>query len=171
MPITPSLVIFYLEWAGVRLLSLPSQRVKPQRIRAFWPAEYSQDRFQVLEFRTMGLAKIPSPPPHEVSLMDEILVLPNLCGDIVTRRILHARLLVIPLNGRYLYPWPRIADRLGVSVWIAKRRHRNGIDEICEKIPNNTVEKLNAGISGSFSIPSTNPFPRRLTPLPVIARS
>ena len=120
----------WLEWAGQRLVALPANGIRPARPRVFWP-DYAQDRFQVLEFRgKIGLSmRAAAPAASEIPFVDEILLLPNACAKIPSRRVLHARALINPLNGRNLYNWTVLAERLHMDRRSVKRLHERALEE------------------------------------------
>jgi hypothetical protein len=140
----PLTLRIWLEWAGGKLLALPTPRIKPKKLRAWWPIEYNQDLHEVLEFRPGASFSLRSAAPNaqEITYMDRILTLPNLCGCYEYRWILHARSLVYPFTGRYIYPWQRIADTKGISRQTAISWHKKGLIEVCKKIPIEDVQYL-----------------------------
>lgn len=75
----------------------------------------------------------PPPPADEITIVDEILILPNVCSNIQIRKVLHIRSLIRPLNGSYLYNWTRVAKLLHVDRGTVKRWHRKGLNEVVEK--------------------------------------
>jgi len=139
----PETLRLWLEWAGGKLLALPAGKLRPQKIRALWP-EYAQDPFEVLYFRPKESlsVRLAAPTAEEIPLMDRIMVLPNLCDDIRFRRVLHARSLVYPYNGRYLYPWTRLANVMHISRITARTWHQKGLTSVCCMIPGNERREI-----------------------------
>lgn len=146
--ITPEELKHWLEWAGIRLVAMPTQRMKPKLPRAFWP-EYSQDKFQTLEFRPNITLRALAPSRDEIPIMDEILSLPNTCTRVEVRRILHKRALINPVRGTYVYSWREIADILDMKQSAAKRLHREGLVEAARKADPGRVYRIRA-----FTAPS-----------------
>lgn len=134
----PQTLIVWLEWAGIRLIAMPGGRVGPADYRVFWP-DYGQDRFQILHHRAPSAVRVAPPDGRQISIVETILLLPNLCEKPVVRRVLHARSLLHPANMRHLYPWPRIATTLEIKVASAKYMHKVGLQEVCRKVDEQTV--------------------------------
>ena len=132
--VTPTELKDWLEWAGARLLAMPSPKIKPAEPHVIWP-EYSQDKFEVLNFRGGMSLRANAPSKEEIPLVDDILLLPNVCKEQRVRRILHARALVNPVNGRYLYNWSRLAKLLQSNRDAIKRQHEKGLIEVIRKTP------------------------------------
>lgn len=145
-PISSETLQLWLEWAGGKLLALPASKTKPQKLHGFWPAEYQQNPYEILDFRPKESLSIrgASPTAEEIPYMDRILTLVNLCGDMRFRRVMHARSLVFPFNGRYLYPWTRLAEVLNVSRNTVKTWHHHGLLEVCKQIPFTEYDQINA---------------------------
>lgn len=134
----PATLQTWLEWAGARLIAMPGPRTGPKEPKGFWPAEFSQDKFQVLEFRGGLPIRAGAPSAEEISWVDEILLLPNVCERDVVRRIIHTRLLIHPIRGTHLYTWTSIAKKLSIGPhkirpYTIKKLHRDGLKEVCEK--------------------------------------
>ena len=132
-----------LEWAGLRLEAISVGKIKPAKPGVIWP-EYSQDKFQVLEFRGSNSPRSSGPSSAEIPIMDEILLLPGLCSDKLTRRIIHRRLLINPVSGRYKYRWDEVANYLEMKISSAKFKHKRGLEEIIKKAPRSQVCRLAA---------------------------
>lgn len=130
--LTPSELQLWLEWAGARLIAMPGGHVGPAELKVIWP-EYSQDKFQVLEFRKNLPIRAAAPSSVEIPFVDEILTLPNICAFEKTRRVLHARLLVHPINGRYRYTWRKIGILVESDHKTVKNWHRKGLEEVITK--------------------------------------
>lgn len=145
MNLTPNELKSWLEWAGVRLIAMPGGRIGPKQPRAL-QLDYSQDEFQVLDFRGIIPVKVAPPGSKEIALIETILLLPNICEKQVTRRILHVRSLLHPLNMRYLYPWSRVAEILKIKISSAKYFHKIGLDEVCRNAPRDMVCSIHAGL-------------------------
>lgn len=130
--LTPTTLQMWLEWAGARLIAMPGGHIGPRDTGVFWP-EYDRDRHEVLQFRGRLRLRAVAPNKDEIAIVDEILLLPNLCSEIRIRRVLHVRSLVHPLNGRHLYPWRRIAKLLATDHKQIKRWHVRGLEEVTAK--------------------------------------
>ncbi len=123
----------WLEWAGAGLNGMPSGRIKPAEPHVIWP-EYSQDKFEILDYRVGLQVRAAAPSSAEIPIVDEILLLPNICSWETGRKLLHARSLVHPIHGRYRYNWSDLAkllksDRRTVKVW-----HQRSLVEVAEKV-------------------------------------
>jgi len=139
--LTPAELQIWLEWAGARLIAMPGRRIGPAAPKVIWP-DYSQETFQVLEHRGAMSVKVAAPSSKEIPIVDEILILPNVCSRDYVRRVLHVRSLVHPLNGRYLYKWTRIAELLDVKPRTIKMWHRQGLEEVVDKADPVVVKKI-----------------------------
>lgn len=140
--LAPSELKIWLEWAGARLIAMSGGKVGPKNYKVAWP-DYGQDVFEVLNFRGGVSLRAMAPSSTEISIMEEILLLPNLCEKDYVRRVLHLRALVHPLNGRYLFPWPRISKRLEVTkLSTVKYWHRKGLVEVISKAPKDKVRLI-----------------------------
>ena len=144
--LTPSELQVWLEWAGARLIAMPGGRIGPSNTKVIWP-DYAQDSFEVLEFRGAVPIRASAPSSTEIPIVDEILLLPNVCAKDYTRRVLHARSLVHPINGRYLYKWTRIAELLAVKAYTARRWYNEGLVEVISKAPEDKVCRIAAFLS------------------------
>lgn len=129
---SPEELCLWFEWAGEKLLSLKVARVKPQEPRALWP-EFKQDPFTAYGYTEEQL-RPSTPGAKEIQLMDQILELLNLEPQTLNRRILSVRLLVRPLNGRYLYSWSRIAQLVKLDRRGVKFRHQKALENIAQQI-------------------------------------
>lgn len=133
----------WLEWAGAKFIALPCGRLRPAQPTVIWP-EYAQDRHEVLEFRgrpNLGLHAA-APSAAEIPLMDEILLLPNLCPDIRARRAVRLRTLVHPISRRYLNPWPRTAEILHTNPQSARIFFNRGLRTILDRAPCGVLANL-----------------------------
>jgi hypothetical protein len=122
---------------------MPGPRIGPAKTKVIWP-DYAQETFQVLEFRGAMPVRADAPSSQEIPIVDEILLLPNVCAKDYTRRVLHARSLVHPINGRYLYKWTRIAELLAVKPYTARRWYKEGLVEVIKKAPRERVCRIGA---------------------------
>ncbi len=145
--LTPPELEEWLEWAGVRLIAMPGKRVGPDEYRSFWP-DFSQETFQILEFRNRRRVTIAPPSSKEIFIVDEILSLPNLCKSQGKRRIIRARTLLHPVNLRRLFPWSRIANGMGVKISSAKYMYKSGLEEICNNIDEQKVCAISYSLLG-----------------------
>lgn len=132
--LTPTVLQTWLEWAGAKLIAMPGRREGPSGPKVIWP-EYNRNTFEILKFRGTLSPRAAAPNKDEIDVVDKILLFPNVCSDPLTRRILHVRALVHPINGRHLYPWRRIGKLLRTDHKTVKRRHQHGLLEAVDKIP------------------------------------
>jgi hypothetical protein len=144
--LTPTELQIWLEWAGARLIAMPGPRIKPADPKVIWP-DYEQEKFEVTTFRGALPVRAVAPSSKEVPIVEEILLLPNVCEHSYTRRVLHARSLVHPINGRYLYRWTRIAELLAVKTYTVRRWHKDGLLEVISKAPRDRVCRIAAFVS------------------------
>lgn len=144
----PATLQTWLEWAGARLIAMPGPRTGPKEPKGFWPAEFSQELFQVLEFRKIPPIRAGAPSSTEIPIMEEILLLPNICTLISTRRILHARALIHPIRGTHLFSWEAIAKKISkeekpMKSYTVKYAHKKGLIEVCKRAdPSNVCHIL-----------------------------
>lgn len=138
MSLTPNELQMWLEWAGIRLIAMPGGRIGPATYRVFWP-DYETDKYQVLDKRSIRPVRVVPPNGKEIPLVENILLLPNLCEKDFTRRILHVRALLHPVNMRHLYPWKRVAEAVQMKESNAKYYHKIGLQEVCRKVDEQTV--------------------------------
>lgn len=141
--LSPAELQTWLEWAGARLIAMPGGRIKPDELRCVWPA-FSQEVYQVLEFRGRLSIRAAAPSSAEIPIMEQILLLPNVCGWQNTRRVLHARSLVHPLNGRHLYNWTRLAEKLETERRAVRRWFMRGLEEVVKKAEPEAVCRIAA---------------------------
>lgn len=133
MRVDPDLINDWLEWAGARLLASPSNKIKPANPKVIWP-DYAQDRFQLLEFRKGLSLRAPPPGASEIPIMETILLLPNLCAEVRTRRVLHLRSLVNPLSYRNINSWSKIAQAIHSNRETVRLLHQKGLEEVSQKV-------------------------------------
>lgn len=145
--LTPDELQTWLEWAGLRLVAMPGQRTGPADLKIIWP-EYSQDQFEILDFRRSVPLRASGPSKDEIPIMDEILLLPNLASDVIRRRILHVRLLIHPIRGHNLYSWTSVSKILHSSPKRVKRLHSLALLEVSRKVPTNQVCRLADALQG-----------------------
>lgn len=149
--LTPNELCRWLEWAGMRLLATPSIRIKPQEPIVAWP-EYSQDQFEILNFRAGIVLRSLAPSSTEIPLMDEILLLPNFCFSTNRRRVVRLRTLVDPLNSHYVFSWARIAEKLDSGPRAIKHMYLLGLEEISRKVPPAQVCRISAALDQGIPI-------------------
>lgn len=145
---SPEEVQTWLEWAGSRLIALPVPGLKPNEIK-ITHFEYSQDRFQILDFRGQLPLRAGAPSSAEIPIMDLILTLPALCAWQNHRRVLHLRALVHPISGRHLYTWAKLARKIACDPRTVKTWHRQALVEVTDKAPSETVCRISAFITPS----------------------
>lgn len=151
--ITPETLEYWLEWAGARLIAMPGKHIGPEPYRVIWP-DFSQETFQVLQFRKGTSLRANAPTNAEIPLVDEILLFPNYCSRINHRRIIHVRSLIHPVNGRNLYSWSRIAKLFHSNPQNIKRMYNSGMNEVCDKLPQSKVCLIAStlGLTPSFHL-------------------
>jgi hypothetical protein len=123
MTVAPE-VPWWLEWAGGKLMAHPARMVRPANYRSYWP-DY---RCEINEPERKPVIKPPS--RLEVALMDEILLLPILCDDVLVRRVIQFRTLINPHTGKIIMGWTRIATDLHSDRRQVRRWWEKGIEEI-----------------------------------------
>lgn len=130
----------WLEWAGMRLLSLNLPSPYPQEPKVSWPA-FAQDHRTAYGYtgERLRAARVSD---REITLMDEILPLTALISDVNIRRIVNARLLVTPLSNRYLYSWNRIAFMLHTDRRRVARLFSKGLEEIVMRLCSEKVDAI-----------------------------
>src|SRR6266576_2143840 len=133
----------WLMWAGARLLAMPTSRIKPAQPHVVWP-EFSQDQSEILSFRGKLPLRAMAPAAEEITIMDLILTLPNICQRPMTRRVLNARSLVHPINSRHLFSWRKIALMIHLNSQTAKAIHTKGLEEVMRKADPKIIARLKA---------------------------
>lgn len=141
-----SMLQSWLEWAGAKLISTPGNKIFPQEYRTAWP-EFSQNVWELTEFRRIKRIRSDPPSNTEIPLMEEILLLPNRCPDLFHRRVVHCRLLVHPVRGYYIFDWTKIAKILHADRKSVRRWHRNGLSEIWDKISDEELARISIRLS------------------------
>jgi hypothetical protein len=136
--ITPGELQDWLEWAGARLLAMPARKVKPSEPKVAWPT-YSQDKFEILDFRAGISFRAAAPSKDEIPVVEEILTLPAFCREHKVRRVLHIRALIHPINGRYMYNWMKVAKMLETNRATAKSWHAKGLVEVIANAPREKI--------------------------------
>lgn len=125
---TRAQVIARLEDAGRVILAMPGgvcfptgiRSTAPDAIREYWTA-YNRD---VIPLRPAA------PTAREISRSDEAQRWLMLVGDKGDRRVVALRMLVHPINDRYLLSWRDIGTAIGCSHKTAKAKWEHGIDNI-----------------------------------------
>jgi len=133
----------WLEWAGGQILTMPVNGTRPQSYKSLWP-DYPDEKHTAFGY-TGNRLRPPTPQGYEIELMDEILALIHLVPNQTTRRVLQARSLVLPLNGRHLYSWSRIAQLIHSNRQSVAHWHRQGLGTIADR-----VEKADIGRFRNF---------------------
>jgi hypothetical protein len=114
----------------------------PDEHRTFWP-DYPDDKHTAYGY-TGNPIRAPAPQAAEVSLMDDILNLVHLAPNALQRRVLNARALVHPLNGRHLYSWMRIATLIHSDYYGVKTIHKRGLSMVVARAPQSIVVRARA---------------------------
>ena len=125
--ITPAdVVVARLEEAGATLLALPN-RGHALGMRGYWP-DVVHDAALAYGYGTTPLRPA-APGPRDITRMDEALgwlaLIPQ--DRFVLRRVVGARALVSPINGRALFSWRRLAVLVGADRRAVERWHGDGI--------------------------------------------
>jgi hypothetical protein len=139
--VDPQTLQSWLEWAAVRLIAMPAGRLYPDQPKALWP-DYVRDSFPGMKICVVNKIRALAPSSTEIPIIDEIILLPNLCTNRDTRRIVHWRCQLHPVRQTHLLTWDWIARKLHVHKYTAQRWYRNGLAEIAEKIPSDTVWRI-----------------------------
>ncbi len=137
LSLEPKEVQSWLEWAGVRLLSLQVPRAHPQGFRSYWP-DYPHDKNTAYGYTNIRL-RPPPPSKDDIPLIDEIFSLILLTPNIIERRVLNSRALIRPINQRYLYSWRKIALMIASDPKTAKSIHRKGLEKIAAEVARDRV--------------------------------
>ena len=129
----------WLEWAGSILLSMDIKSPFPAEPGAAWPS-FTADATMAYGYTGERL-RAPRPTSDQISLMDELLLLPPKHPTPQVRRIIQARLLVTPLGRRHIFSFNKIAQLLGTSPQNIYQQHRRGLDVL---VPLLTQDKIDA---------------------------
>lgn len=132
----------WLEWAGGKLMALPMGPTGPRGFKVAWP-DFPPDAILAYGYNGARL-RAPTPAREEIPIMDEILLLPNVIKDAVTRRVVQSRTLVTPISGRHIYPWTQIARLLHRDPRTIMAMHRKGLDEIVTSAPEAKVCRISS---------------------------
>jgi len=126
--ITPELteeIKTWLEWSGAKLLAMRIASPAPKGVRNAWP-EYATLPDDAYGY-TKNTLRAAIPSRFDITLMDEILLLPALIPDVLIRRIIHSRALVAPVSGKYLYSYETVAKLLYTDRKTIARLHGKGL--------------------------------------------
>ncbi len=117
-----------LEEAGLTLLALPDSGPST-RLRQ-GGLEWVRDACAYPPDRTQIRPAVPS--AAAIDRMDRVLTwIPRIPADkFVLRRVVGARCLVSPVNGRHLFSWRRLGTAVGADHKAVQRWHAQGIDLI-----------------------------------------
>ena len=128
-PATPEWVVARLEEAGATLLSLPHTGYSTRlRVGTLHPMPSTEDMLHALPNRP----RAPVPSAACVDRMDQALAWVSLIpeGQLVLRRVVHARALVSPLTGKHLFAWRRLAGEVNTDHKAVQRWHAQGVSII-----------------------------------------
>lgn len=150
--VTDEEIVTWLEWAGAKLIAMPGRRIGPADPGALW-VDFVQDSRNFSDVQQRLHVKAMAPSAGEITMMDLVLPLPTLCSEFLTRRVLHARSLVHPINHRHLYRWTRIARLLHADRRSVRRWHHSGVVEIAHKIEPDMVHTLRAYFTDALPMP------------------
>ncbi len=117
-----------LEWAGIKLLSMPISGVGPKRFKSNWP-DYFQDNKNIFNISSRPFRPVP-PNGYEIDTLDKIFDLITLVDSPLHRRILQSRSLIVPLSGRNLYSWMDLATLLDLDRRTVKRYYFTALNQI-----------------------------------------
>lgn len=137
---SPEEVRLWLEWAGKALLALPARGLYPAQIKAL-DLGVAPDASLAYGYNQTRLRPA-APSAEEIEWIDEILSLPNVCHLPLMRRILQARALVKPLNGRYLYSWALLSRKLHLDPQTIRALHNRGLVEIIRETEQSKVCRI-----------------------------
>lgn len=128
-PANAASVVARLEEAGQTLLALPHSGPTTRLVQS--GMEWVRDAAYVAT-EVRGKLRPPIPDAAQISRMDQALAWIGLISSdrFVLRRIVGARSLIDPLNGRHLYSWRRVALSIGADHKAVQRWHAQGIDII-----------------------------------------
>lgn len=132
LPFSPAELQQWLEWAGSKLLAMNIRSPFPKEPGTAWPS-YAQEAIVAYGYTNERLRPA-APTKFQITIMDEILLLPSLVSNIQARRIINARALVTPVSNRYLYSWSKIAEINHTSKFRVQSMHRRGLDEITKSL-------------------------------------
>lgn len=118
-------VVYWLEKAGTTLQALPDYSPRLDVPLMSLELRMAAD----LARREAGRMR-PSISAGDIDAMDVAFGWLPLIDTRVRRRIVCARSLVHPLNGRHLYPFSRIGELVGAHKDAVRRWHAQGIAEI-----------------------------------------
>ena len=126
-------VIARLEEAGATLLALPNSGPSTRLVQSGleWIRDASEQVAQPLARLRPAI-----PDAAQITRMDQALAwIPLIPSDrYVLRRIVGARSLINPMNGRYLFSWRRVALAIGADHKAVQRWHAQGIDLIVDRL-------------------------------------
>lgn len=140
-------ILAMLEWAGVRLMAMPTSAPGPAKLKAAWPS-YALDPFAAYGYNGVQV-RAPAPSSAEISTLDLIYDLIMLVEDQPTRRILQARSLLHPANLRNLHSWSSIALMLDIDRRTVRRWHSDGLACIAESVEPKVLAEIRVGIARS----------------------
>jgi hypothetical protein len=125
---SPDEVNTWLEWGGKTLLSIGSRRPGPGNPRIAWP-DFPHDPMDAFGWERERLRIMP-PASDAIPIMDDIMALPMLVENISIRRLVQARALIAPINGRHLYTWVKLGKLIHSNRKTVVRLHRVGLEQI-----------------------------------------
>lgn len=144
--IEPKILQSWLEWAAAKLIAMPAGRLKPQAPRALWPDFAYEPIPGASDLRTNRLRAL-APSSAEISIVDSIIFLPNLCEKEETRKVLHWRAQVHPITLAHINKWNWIAHKFDVRIMTVQRWHKKGLEEVCAKADQETICRVTAFLS------------------------
>lgn len=120
---------------------MPGPRVGPREFSGRWP-DYSQDRFEIIEFRARISLRIAAPGPSEIHLMEDILLIPNYLPDVRARKIVRFRTLLHPITGRNLCNWTFLAKKFETSRFLIKNEYEKSIERLTKLTPPSLLTRI-----------------------------
>lgn len=139
----PQTLTNWLQWAAVRLIAMPAGRLKPGGYQSYWPDFAFEEIPGIADLQTNRIRAF-APSSVEIPIIDAIVILPNLCDHPDTRRVIHWRAQVHPVRNYHLLKWDWIAAKLGVHRYTVQRWYRDGLKEVADKAPEETVCRIAA---------------------------
>lgn len=137
----PQTIVLWLEWAAVRLIAMPTGRLRPAEPRAYWP-DITQEPLAGLSDLQINRIRALAPSAAEIPIIDEIILLPNLCSKPDVRRVIHWRAQIHPIRHHHLLKWDWISHKLNVHKYTAQRWYKTGLQEVADKAPQATVCRI-----------------------------
>ena len=137
----PDDVRAWLEWAAMKLYSMPLGRLKPTEYRSWWP-ETADDPWLGWNTDRFDAPRLAEPTSDEIPIMDLILSLPSLIPNERDRKIVQARARIHPLSGRHLVGVAKLAKEYHTSRQTIYAWHNRGLETLVARLPTSTAQRL-----------------------------